>query len=149
MMPDRRDSRQPGMWDALPDGWMSGSVRQVGRDAWEKSGMELLCRPISAPGNKAPCYGVSKFAFLDADVRVEGGVRLDLIGKRSSVGEGFCDNEVIGSWRTHQPSECQEDAMESRRGDRVTMLFVKSTGCREGVGFMRSREQLAGATRHM
>lgn len=126
MMPDKRDSRQPGMWEPLPDAWMSGSVCQVGRDAWRKSGLNALCRPISAPGNKAPCCGVSKFSSLDADVRVEGGVRFDLIGKRSSVGEGFCDNEVIGSRRTHQPGECQEGEMESRRGDRVTILLVES-----------------------
>ena len=85
------------------------------------------CAVQSQPGNKAPFYGVSKFAFLDADVRVEGGVKLDLIGKGSSVGEGFCDRELIGSWRTHQPSECQEGEMQSRRGDRVTVLFVNLT----------------------
>lgn len=60
---------------------MSGSVCQVGRDAWKKSGLNVQCRPISARGHKAPCYGVSKFSSPDADVRVEGGVRLDLIGK--------------------------------------------------------------------
>ena len=86
MMPEKRDSGQPGMWEALPDAWMSGSVCQVGRDAWEKSGLNVWYRPISAPGDKAPRCGVSKFSSLDADVRGEGGVRLDLIGKGSSLG---------------------------------------------------------------
>ena len=64
---------------------MSGSVCQVGRDAWKQSGLNVMYRPISAPGDKAPRYGVSKFSSLDADVRSEGGVRLDPIGKGSSL----------------------------------------------------------------
>ncbi len=57
--------------------------------------------PNLSAGNKAPRCGVTKLASLDADLQVEGGVKPVLIGKRSSVGERFYDNKVIGIGRTH------------------------------------------------
>ena len=90
-------------------------------------------------GNKARRYGVSKLASLNADMRVEGGVEPNLIGKCSSVGGCFCDNDVTRTWRTQQPSESQEGQMQSRTEDRVTTHLAGLTGCREHVGFMRTR----------
>ena len=80
---------------------MSGSVCQVETGYVGRVGDERPVPPNLSAGNKAPCCGVTKLAPLDADLRVEGGVKADLIGKRSSVGERFYDNEVIGTWGTH------------------------------------------------